>query len=219
MNLELGRSITKENNKALKVITYAQTLSPEQKSSLQKRVQQWQIVYNDITATVQTSGTESDNQISLQGTWRPDKLRNNLASLDSFQTAFLLWVDCCKLWRHGFVHGDINQRNVRLDRSKPYLIDFEPFLIRLINGQVTGISTRTYFHPIDKKNGVNPTYRTDLLGLLCLFCSFIRKDIHPSLFVRRAVKIIYMFGWDKTIPKLDQINDLYREIEAQSGTI
>lgn len=66
----------------------------------------------------------------------------------------------------GFVHGDINRKNIIYAENKLWLIDIEPSLKQIKNGFKKWMVTRPYAAPEDLKNK-NITEATDIYAFGC----------------------------------------------------
>jgi|TARA_B110000240_G_scaffold197341_1_gene252245 serine/threonine protein kinase len=66
----------------------------------------------------------------------------------------------------GFVHGDINRKNIIYAENKLWLIDIEPSLKQIKNGLKKWMVTRPYAAPEDLKNK-NITEATDIYAFGC----------------------------------------------------
>jgi len=66
----------------------------------------------------------------------------------------------------GFVHGDINRKNIIYAENKLWLIDIEPSLKQIKNGLKKWMVTRPYVAPEDLKNK-NITEATDIYAFGC----------------------------------------------------
>ena len=90
-------------------------------------------------------------------------------------------------WDDGFVHGDINRRNIFCDGNGLGLDDFEPYLEVIQNGRFRLQATKPYVCPVDLKNK-KISRSTDEIGLACFlhwFC-FDRK-ISPAKFCQKIL--------------------------------
>ena len=76
------------------------------------------------------------------------------------------------LWRLGFVHGDINRRNIFCSEGRLGLFDFEPYLTLEKDGAKKLIATNPYICLNDLKKQ-ELTQASDMIGLACFinwFC-------------------------------------------------
>lgn len=76
------------------------------------------------------------------------------------------------LWRLGFVHGDINRRNIFCNEGRLGLFDFEPYLVLEKDGVNKLIATDPYICPRDLKER-QLTQSSDMIGFACFlnwFC-------------------------------------------------
>jgi RIO-like serine/threonine protein kinase len=72
----------------------------------------------------------------------------------------------------GFVHGDINRKNIIYAENKLWLIDIEPSLKQIKNGLKKWMVTSPYASPTDLKNK-NITEATDIYAFWCFKKWFI----------------------------------------------
>ena len=89
----------------------------------------------------------------------------------------------------GFIHGDINRKNIIFSNGRLCLIDFEPSLLQLKNSAKQWMSTRPYIHSDDIKNKCI-TIKSDLLGLSCFLNWFFILDNPPHYYVDECTEII-----------------------------
>jgi len=72
----------------------------------------------------------------------------------------------------GFVHGDINHKNIIYSENKLWLVDFEPSLIQMKKGKKKWMVSRPYAFPEDLKNK-DVTTATDVYAFDCFKKWFI----------------------------------------------
>jgi serine/threonine protein kinase len=89
----------------------------------------------------------------------------------------------------GFVHGDINRKNIIFSNDRLCLIDFEPSLLQFKNYAKQWMSTRPYIHSDDIKNKCI-TINSDLLGFSCFVNWFFLFDNPPQYYSDECSKII-----------------------------
>lgn len=79
----------------------------------------------------------------------------------------------------GFVHGDINRKNLLFDGEQLRLVDLEPDLFQTRNGRRTLMVTMPYVAVSDLRSGI-VTAATDKLGFACLCRIWGREELRPS---------------------------------------
>ena len=94
-----------------------------------------------------------------------------------------------RLYREGFVHGDINRKNIIYSENKLFLIDFEPSLLQLKDQTKQWMSTRPYRHHEDIQNK-NITAKSDFLGFSCFVKWFLFNSNCPQHYAEECSKII-----------------------------
>ena len=97
-----------------------------------------------------------------------------------------------RLYEEGFIHGDINRKNIIYSEDKLCLIDFEPSLLQLKNQVKQWMSTRPYRHHEDIQNN-NITVKSDLLGFGCFIKWFLLNSNPPQYYEEQCSKIITEF--------------------------
>ena len=97
-----------------------------------------------------------------------------------------------RLCEEGFIHGDINRKNIIYSEDKLCLIDFEPSLLQLKNQVKQWMSTRPYRHHEDIQNN-NITVKSDLLGFGCFIKWFLLNSNPPQYYEEQCSKIITEF--------------------------
>ena len=94
-----------------------------------------------------------------------------------------------RLYEEGFIHGDINQKNIIYSEDKLCLIDFEPSLLQFKDQVKQWMSTRPYRHHEDiQKNNI--TVKSDLLGFGCFIKWFLLNSNPPQYYEEQCSKII-----------------------------
>ena len=94
-----------------------------------------------------------------------------------------------KLYEVGFVHGDINRKNIIYSENNLFLIDFEPSLLQVKDQTKQWMSTRPYRHHADIQNN-NITAKSDFLGFACFTKWFLFNSNCPQHHVKECSKII-----------------------------
>ena len=94
-----------------------------------------------------------------------------------------------RLYREGFVHGDINRKNIIYSENKLFLVDFEPSLLQLKDQTKQWMSTRPYRYHEDIQNN-NITAKSDFLGFACFVKWFLFNRKCPQYYADECSKII-----------------------------
>jgi len=94
-----------------------------------------------------------------------------------------------KLHAEGFVHGDINRKNIIYSDDRLCLIDFEPSLLQIKNHAKQWMSTKPYIHHDDIKNNI-VTIKSDLLGFGCFVNWFFNNFNPPQHYADECSRII-----------------------------
>ena len=97
-----------------------------------------------------------------------------------------------RLYEKGFIHGDINRKNIIYSEDKLCLIDFEPSLLQLKNQVKQWMSTRPYRHHEDIQNN-NITVKSDFLGFSCFIKWFLLNSNPPQYYAKECSKNIAHF--------------------------
>ena len=84
-----------------------------------------------------------------------------------------------RLHAKGFVHGDINRKNIIYSNDRLNLIDFEPSLLQIKNHAKQWMSTRPYIHQDDMQSNT-VTIKSDLLGFGCFLSWFLETYRPPQ---------------------------------------
>ena len=118
---------------------------------------------------------------------RQDKLSkdNRLDKIEPFEKKLTLINQLAQsldqMHAEGFVHGDINRKNIIYSDDRLWLIDFEPSLLQIKNHAKQWMSTRPYIHHDDMKSNTI-TIKSDLLGFGCFVnWLLIHSDLKPKL--------------------------------------
>ena len=102
-----------------------------------------------------------------------------------------------KLYEEGFVHGDINRKNIIYSENKLFLVDFEPSLLQLKDRTKQWMSTRPYRHHEDIQNN-NITAKSDFLGFACFVKWFLFNNKCPQYYAEECSKIIAKFKFQSS---------------------
>ena len=103
-----------------------------------------------------------------------------------------------KIYNEGFIHGDINRKNILYANDRLNLIDFEPSFFQIKNKVKQLISTIPYIHHEDIKNKTI-SIKSDLLGFGCFLKWFLLNNHPPQHYSDECSKIISAFKY-KNLP-------------------
>ena len=126
---------------------------------------------------------------------RQNKLKkdNQLDKIEPFEKKLTLIKQFAqsldKMNAEGFVHGDINRKNILYSDDRLCLIDFEPSLLQFKEQTKQWMSTRPYRHNEDIKNNA-VTIKSDLLGFSCFVKWFLMGSNPPQDYADECSKII-----------------------------
>ena len=133
---------------------------------------------------------EEDSLIMRQNKLKKD---NQLDKIKPFEKKVTLIKQFAKsldkIHAEGFVHGDINRKNIIYSDDRLCLIDFEPSLLQTKDQTKQWMSTRPYRHNEDIKNNT-VTVKSDLLGFSCFLNWFLLMDNPPQYYADECSKII-----------------------------
>lgn len=90
-----------------------------------------------------------------------------------------------ELEKTGFIHGDINKKNILLSDSKLYLIDLEPSLKQIKRGVDKLMFTPPYISLNDLRNG-QLSVETDKIG----FYFFTEKMLKPNFKMKNTMELM-----------------------------
>ena len=118
---------------------------------------------------------------------RQDKLSkdNRLDKIEPFEKKLTLINQLAQsldqMHAEGFVHGDVNRKNIIYSDDRLWLIDFEPSLLQIKNHAKQWMSTMPYIHHDDMKSNTI-TIKSDLLGFGCFVnWLLVHSDLKPKL--------------------------------------
>ena len=97
-----------------------------------------------------------------------------------------------EVYEEGFIHGDINRKNIIYSEDRLCLIDFEPSLLQIKDRVKQWMSTKPYRHHEDIQNN-NITAKTDFLGFGCFIKWFLLTDNPPQHYADGCSKVISEF--------------------------
>ena len=97
-----------------------------------------------------------------------------------------------EVYEGGFIHGDINRKNIIYSDDRLCLIDFEPSLLQVKDRVKQWMSTRPYRHHEDIQNN-NITVKSDFLGFGCFIKWFLLNDNPPQYYADECSKVISEF--------------------------
>jgi len=128
---------------------------------------------------------------------------NKIPNTDRIKYLKELAIDLDTMAMFGFVHGDINRKNLVYSEGRIFLIDLEPDLFQRKNGKKILLSTAPYIEVSDLRNNTVTT-ATDKLSFACL-CKIWGKGGFRPFFSRNLVK----FRRKKDFAVMSNINDLW----------
>ena len=114
----------------------------------------------------------------------------NLAKRLSLVEQFAQSLD--EVYEEGFIHGDINRKNIIYSDDRLCLIDFEPSLLQVKDRVMQWMSTRPYRHYEDIQNN-NITVKSDFLGFGCFIKWFLLNSNRPQYYADECSKVISEF--------------------------
>ena len=97
-----------------------------------------------------------------------------------------------EVYEDGFIHGDINRKNIIYSDDRLCLIDFEPSLLQVKDRVKQWMSTRPYRHHEDIQNN-NITVKSDFLGFGCFIKWFLLTNNPPQYYADECSKVISEF--------------------------
>ena len=89
-----------------------------------------------------------------------------------------------QIYRLGFVHGDLNMKNIIFDGESFIVVDFEPSLFQWKNGIRKIMMTPPYWSFNDIQNK-NITFESDKIGFYC----FCLRILNNDFFIKDRIKI------------------------------
>ena len=138
----------------------------------------------------QTNFSYKDDLLIMRQEYLIDKKK--LKEIDSSKKMHLIKnfsLSLDRLYEEGFVHGDINRKNIIYSKNKLFLVDFEPSLLQIKDQTKQWMSTRPYRHHADIQNN-NITAKSDFLGFACFTKWFLFNSNCPQHHVKECSKII-----------------------------
>ena len=94
-----------------------------------------------------------------------------------------------EVYEDGFIHGDINRKNIIYSDDRLCLIDFEPSLLQVKDRVKQWMSTRPYRYSEDINNN-NITIKSDFLGFGCFVKWFLGSSHPPQFYATRCSEMI-----------------------------
>ena len=115
----------------------------------------------------------------------------HLSETVKIESLLSLGVSLFELEKAGFVHGDINFKNVIFSKDSLYLIDLEPDLLQVKNGRQQCICTMPYIAFDDMENK-EITIKTDKLGWYFFVARFLfdKKISNPIEWMKKRIENI-----------------------------
>jgi len=127
---------------------------------------------------------------------------NSISTYQRLKLLQELAADLDIMCQEGFVHGDINRKNIVYDTEKLLVIDLEPDLVQIKNGIRTLFSTTPYVAASDLRKG-EITTATDKIAFAC-FCKIWGKGYSRPLSSKELVRM----RLEKDVPILPGVSDL-----------
>ncbi len=132
--------------------------------------------YKKYKALVKTNISKQDNIYTYKQTYYKSTKPMSLKQSDFNELILALEY----LEKIGFIHGDLNRKNIIYTNTGFKLIDYEPSLLQKINNKDQFMVTRPYISKVDLNNNIITT-RTDKISffyfLLRINGSFKTSDI------------------------------------------
>ncbi len=97
-----------------------------------------------------------------------------------------------EVYDEGFIHGDINRKNIIYSENRLCLVDLEPSLLQIKDRVKQWMSTKPYVCDEDIQNN-NISAKTDLLGFCCFVKWFLLNDKSPQEYSKDCTEIINNF--------------------------
>ena len=97
-----------------------------------------------------------------------------------------------ELYDEGFIHGDINRKNIIYSENRLCLVDLEPSLLQKKDRVKQWMSTKPYVCDEDIRNN-NISSKTDFLGFCCFVKWFLLDDKSPQEYSKDCAEIINNF--------------------------
>ena len=97
-----------------------------------------------------------------------------------------------ELHNEGFIHGDINRKNIIYSENRLCLVDLEPSLLQIKDKVKQWMSTKPYVCDEDIRN-TNISSKTDFLGFCCFVKWFLLGDKSPQEYSKDCAEIINNF--------------------------
>ena len=97
-----------------------------------------------------------------------------------------------ELYDEGFIHGDINRKNIIYSENRLCLVDLEPSLLQIKDRVKQWMSTKPYVCDEDIRNN-NISSKTDFLGFCCFVKWFLLDDKSPQEYSKDCAEIINNF--------------------------
>jgi hypothetical protein len=137
--------------------------------------------------------------------YKQQRLKNN--SLRTLNTGYKLALlrmfaqDLDALGKTGFVHGDINRKNIIFDNSKMHLVDLEPSLKQMKEGIIAYMCTVPYISSNDAREKLL-SIETDKIGFYFLVRQMLgicekEKSLLKSARLRRNSVDFYFNGMEE----------------------
>ena len=97
-----------------------------------------------------------------------------------------------EVYDEGFIHGDINRKNIIYSENRLCLVDLEPSLLQIKDRVKQWMSTKPYVCDEDIRNN-NISSKTDFLGFCCFVKWFLLNDKSPQEYSKDCAKVVNNF--------------------------
>jgi len=198
--MDTGYKIMKSKNLIQKIYKRKELVSP-----LHILKHRWRLIeYFSISLPcfIETKVDYNEDYVWIKQYRIKKKPINSISKYQRLKLLKELAADLDIMCREGFVHGDINRKNIAYDTEKLLLIDLEPDLVQIKNGKRTFFSTTPYIASSDLRNG-KITTATDKISFAC-FCKIWGKGYSRPLNSKELVRM----RLKKDVPILTGVSDL-----------
>ena len=142
-----------------------------------------------------------------------DKRLKEIDPIERFSLIEYFSQSLDRLYREGFVHGDINRKNIIYSSGRLCLIDLEPSLLQVKDRVKQWMSTRPYRYSEDINNN-NITIKSDFLGFGCFVKWFLGSSHPPQFYATRCSEMIKRLEinskpFQTLVPLLIELSNLY----------
>ena len=188
-----GRIHFRENNSDLFYKVYKKGHLLDESGSIENRIRQIHKLSSAMAFIPKTSFRYEGDFLVMQQKLlikQKDLKEINLAKRLSLVEKFAQSLD--EVYEEGFIHGDINRKNIIYSDDRLCLIDFEPSLLQVKDRVKQWMATRPYRHHEDIQNN-NITVKSDFLGFGCFIKWFLLNSNPPQYYADECSKVISEF--------------------------